>query len=207
MDKNDLKRKVKYVELNEVDVSTEEFPLIGTKSLATCVGLLVYDRSKKQALVSHLTVEWKTFFEDIINQLLLSKFISIEEYKKALGIFELYQEYFYVIGNAEEYLKKGLIDKKQLIINERSEESKLEFLIVPGYYKDNYRICEELLEYLTSLNSIFKKYQDSIPINAIHTSEKYTSKEFVFNPETGQFVSEIIENIPTNESNEIKKSI
>ena len=46
------------VRMNEVGISSEECPIIGTYALATCFGILLYEEDKKIAIVGHCTSNW-----------------------------------------------------------------------------------------------------------------------------------------------------
>ena len=48
----------KIVGMNEVGVSNEEYPIVGTHALATCFGILLYEENKKIAIVGHCTSNW-----------------------------------------------------------------------------------------------------------------------------------------------------
>ena len=41
------------VEMNEVNISTEEIPVIGTEALGPCVGVLIHSKNNKKSVVIH----------------------------------------------------------------------------------------------------------------------------------------------------------
>ena len=45
-------KKVIDVNMNGIECSTEESPIIGTTALATCVGFLAYDSNQKKAMTA-----------------------------------------------------------------------------------------------------------------------------------------------------------
>lgn len=55
--KKEMTKKLKLVDMNEVDITTEQKPIIGTQALATCVGVLLYSEIKKMAIVAHFSVD------------------------------------------------------------------------------------------------------------------------------------------------------
>lgn len=57
----------KNVDMNEVDISSEEYPIIGTSALATCFGILLYDKVRKIAIVGHSTSDWIPVILKILN--------------------------------------------------------------------------------------------------------------------------------------------
>lgn len=189
IDKEILASQIILVGMNEAEVSTIKQPYIGTTALATCVGLIIYNRQTKQALVSHLSVEWKYVIEEILIKLLENNFISEEEYIKLKGIFSLYEKYFFDIPNMDENLKIGLINKYNFSLKERDEQEKLEFLIIPGYYKNNYNICEEMTDFFLSLQSVFSHFKGKTHKNDINHNEMITSNEFVFDSLSGTFIT------------------
>ena len=46
------------VAMNDADISTLEKPIIGTQALATCFGVILYERTKKIAIVAHLSSDF-----------------------------------------------------------------------------------------------------------------------------------------------------
>ena len=57
-----LTKKFIKVSMNDVQISTDDKPIIGTDSLATCTGVLLYSEIKKRAIVAHVACETKNIF-------------------------------------------------------------------------------------------------------------------------------------------------
>lgn len=55
MERELLLEKSIMVRMNETSISTDEKSIIGTKALATCVGVLLYSEENKRAIVSHVS--------------------------------------------------------------------------------------------------------------------------------------------------------
>lgn len=72
----DLCKKLNLVDMNEIDISTDDKPIIGTYALATCVGVLLYDETQKKAIVCHCSSNYELMIEK------LKKFISYYEFNK-----------------------------------------------------------------------------------------------------------------------------
>ena len=53
MTKEELLQKLTLVAMDHADITTLDKPIIGTHSLAPCLGILLYDEEKKMALVAH----------------------------------------------------------------------------------------------------------------------------------------------------------
>lgn len=53
MTKEELLQKLTIVGMNHAGITTIDKPIIGTCSLSTCLGVLLYDEEKKIALVAH----------------------------------------------------------------------------------------------------------------------------------------------------------
>ena len=49
---------MKFVDMNEYFVSDEQHKIIGTYALATCSGILLYDRKNKVGAVGHVNSHW-----------------------------------------------------------------------------------------------------------------------------------------------------
>ena len=67
VDKIEMSKKMKLVKMDEVDISTDDKPIIGTFALATCVGVLLYCEEKKKAIVAHVSSEWQSTIYKIID--------------------------------------------------------------------------------------------------------------------------------------------
>lgn len=77
MDKNELSLHFKLVKMDKVEVSNDNEYIIGTSSLATCVGFLVYSESKHIGIVGHIS--------DNLDK-------ALEELEKLIVECELYNE-------------------------------------------------------------------------------------------------------------------
>ena len=53
-EKEMLTEKFNIVASGYIDVSTSEKPIIGVEGLATCIGLLLYNKEHKKAIVAHI---------------------------------------------------------------------------------------------------------------------------------------------------------
>lgn len=56
MTKEELLQKLTIVRMNHVGITTIDKPIIGTNSLAPCLGILLYNEEKKIALVAHAKI-------------------------------------------------------------------------------------------------------------------------------------------------------
>lgn len=66
-DKIKMSEKMILVNMNEVDISTDDKHIIGTYALATCVGVLLYSEEKNRAIVAHVASEWKYMVQRTID--------------------------------------------------------------------------------------------------------------------------------------------
>lgn len=55
MTKEELLQKLTIVGMNHAGITTIDKPIIGTRSLSTCLGVLLYDEQDKIAIVAHTT--------------------------------------------------------------------------------------------------------------------------------------------------------
>lgn len=62
-------KEFNLVHMGDVDISTEKKPIIGTDGLATCIGVLLYNEQKKQAIVAHIQPEHFDTIHKTINLL------------------------------------------------------------------------------------------------------------------------------------------
>lgn len=77
MNRNELSLHFKLVKMDKVEVSNDNEYIIGTSSLATCVGFLVYSESKHIGIVGHVS--------DNLDK-------ALEELEKLIVECELYNE-------------------------------------------------------------------------------------------------------------------
>ncbi|MBE6156001.1 MAG: hypothetical protein E7164_04525 [Firmicutes bacterium] len=75
-EKDELTKLFKLVNMNEVAVSNDEMPIVGTQALATCVGVLIYSEKYKCALVAHVGTEWQNLLESIFELLIKNELDS-----------------------------------------------------------------------------------------------------------------------------------
>ena len=55
MTKEELLQKLTIVDMNHAGITTIDKPIIGTRSLSTCLGVLLYDEQDKIAIAAHAT--------------------------------------------------------------------------------------------------------------------------------------------------------
>lgn len=85
IEKIELSKLLNLVNMNDADISTPDKPIIGTQSLATCFGVLLYDEDQKIGIVAHFTHN----IEDTIIKIL--KLLDFDqEYKFKYIIFPGY---------------------------------------------------------------------------------------------------------------------
>ena len=72
--KNEMTKLLKLVEMDSADITTVEKPIIGTQALATCFGVLLYDEKNKEAIVAHVSSNWKKAVSLIFNLISCGEF-------------------------------------------------------------------------------------------------------------------------------------
>lgn len=135
---------IKIVEMNEVGISSEEYPIIGTVALSTCLGILLYEENSKIAIVAHCTSDWIPIVLKMLN----------------------------------------LIDD--------SKPRVFKYLIIPGYYMDNYDTINKINKFFLRFSNeklTFIPYQQEYKSYLIF-DKKTLSYEFMFDANTGNFITE-----------------
>ena len=180
------------VGMNEVNISTQEQPIIGTQSLGPCVGVLIYSKKLKRAVVLHISTEWKDLLLQCFMVLADNKLISDENYHKAIKNLYLHEKYS--LYDIDLTTKRKMITKSGLNITDA--EDTLEVTIIPGYYKDNYNVAINITKFLMTLEPLVKVQRDILPKTAVRTVmiKDLGSREFYFNASTGKFVTTQIKN-------------
>lgn len=97
---NDLNNKIKLVGMKGADISTLEKPIIGTRALATCVGVLLYNEDKKIAIVAHLSTEWRETMENVL------ELVATYELNSAPIKYKIIPGYYHNNYNVAEDIKK-----------------------------------------------------------------------------------------------------
>ena len=86
---DNMNDKLIIVGVNEAKISTEENSIIGTVGLATCVGVLLYSREHKKAIVAHVASDPLSILDktlELIDEYNLSS--SPLEYKVIRGYYK-----------------------------------------------------------------------------------------------------------------------
>lgn len=102
-------RHFELVSMYEAEVSTEDRPIIGTDALATCVGVLIYNENKKQAIVAHVAPEQYEILYKILDLLIQNDWLS--DNIKYLVIPGYYEEHY----NTKEYLEDALSSFEKML--------------------------------------------------------------------------------------------
>ena len=178
------------VNMNRIGISSEETPIIGTTGLGPCVGVLLHSKSKKKALVAHLSTNWKYPIFEMLVELAENQLISIENFKKCTTIFELFEKYDFYDVNHD--LLKKFIKKLDLELEVSSEEDVLEIVVIPGYYPDNYNIAKSIKILFESFKPLIRIRTTDLPKKAIRVTiqDGVGSNEFFFDANTNKFVTE-----------------
>lgn len=176
------------VGMNEVNISTEEQPIIGTNALGPCVGVLIHSQKQQKSVVFHTSVDWQPLVVESLIMLAESGLISPENFDKAIKSLNLHEKYR--LYEFDSQLKNKLLTKKGLCISEVEET--LEVTIIPGYYPDNYHVALNMTKFFASLYPLAKIRMNPLPKKAVRTQmvEKMGSHEFFFDSKSGKFVTE-----------------
>ncbi len=184
-------RNVKLADMQQVIASTEESPYVGTSSLATCVGLLMYNPKTKKAIVAHLSTEWRRIMPVILNNLYQNNLLTKDNYRKTRLIFDLFLESIYkMYPPAEKELIEALINRLGITISNVNEDNQIEYLLISGFHPNNYNIEADITSFFESLGNVFVKYKGIVDEKSINRRESETFNEFAFDASTGTFVTE-----------------
>lgn len=89
MNKIDYTKQFKMVHMSEINISDNEFPIIGTQGLGPCVAFLVYSEEKKCAIVAHIPDDTKDYFSLLINIIAMYNLDSSQlKYKVIKGYYD-----------------------------------------------------------------------------------------------------------------------
>lgn len=197
-----LKEKTIIVGMDEVDISTEEKPIIGTDSLGPCVGLLLYCPGKKRAAVVHAPADWKHLIPQIFFLLHDNGIITPEQYKNCDEIYELFKQYD--LYSFPPHLKDMVIGTRKNVLIPSSKDDKIIVTIIPGYEKNHYNIETDMENFFDSLTPLFTINRVPLPKRAVNTRDvvgDLKAREFAFNANTGKFVTAyVMTNTPPTES-------
>lgn len=198
--------KVINVNINDVECSNSENYIIGTSALATCVGFLAYDSKQKKAIVSHFSTNYELTLIETLNKMREENFITTEEYKMCIKIYNFFEEYYIFDYNSS--LKNELRKIDVYKIPSRNLEDKVEIIVIDGYYKNSVNVSKRLTDYFEFLNSIFyvnknKLTIDEVKLEMLTQNEGFTS--FYFDATNAQFVTQEVLNNEALRKSVVKK--
>ncbi len=102
------------VNMNDADISTEEKPIIGTQALATCFGILLYERKKKQALVAHASTTYLPAVMKLFELIDLNSDNTFE-YLIIPGYYSAQEDHYDIQSQLLKIFNKGEILKTKFI--------------------------------------------------------------------------------------------
>lgn len=91
--KEENTRLFNLVSMDTADISTIDKPIIGTQALATCFAILLYERTKKMALVAHASVNYYKALMNLI-ELIDNSSENIFEYLIIPGYYSLQEDHY-----------------------------------------------------------------------------------------------------------------
>lgn len=189
-----LKDKYINVYMNDIQISTNDKPIIGTYALGPCMGFVLYSKDKKKAIVGHIScsqlldnnnlekLRLQILKIIIENELVNSSFdlMLIEGAQKSIYCKDWYE--LDILQNQEkrtyslfEVLEKNL--------------TQIDFVKINNIKKDNFNTSE--------IQTV------DIEGNLCDESNNEASKQFAFNSNTGTFITKEI--FIYSENKDIKK--
>ena len=171
--------------------SDQEYSIVGTSSLATCVGFLAYSPKIKKALVTHFSPSSNYLIPQVLEQLKTNGFITEQEFKKMKSLDFLFNKYdVYELNKSliPLILAKGVIETE-------TRDAQIEIMIIEGFHENDGKKNERIKTLFSSAESIFRVNQYPIPEDAI-ILEIFSKNEggncFYFDASTGQFVTQTV---------------
>lgn len=180
------------VGMDEVSISTEETPIIGTTSLFPCVGFLLYNKKNKKALVGHASSNWQKLIPELLALLCINDLITEDMYINCYEIFTFYLKN--IIDNPT--ANQRFIDDITPYINhlpELSEEDKIEYTIIPGAIENQSNVDGNLKLVFEAFHPVLTKSKEPLKISDYrlgHIDKELYYKEFFFDASTGKYVTD-----------------
>lgn len=179
---NELKSLTKQfimVGINEIKISSNEYPIIGTQGLAPCISFMLYNKKLKKSIVGHLSTDNFLTEQSIINIILKIQYLIKENNLKN--------------NNFDLYLIPGSIPSKQKIYSYDLE-------IINTYNIKEYKTIELLEEIIKNIKAIkINKIIKDIPNDAFQivdlkgnltdNNNPESSKQYAFDTRTGKFIT------------------
>lgn len=109
----DLTEYFKMVRMDEIDISSEEKPIIGTCALSTCIGVLLYSEKHQKAIVAHISENTEYYLKKIVEFMIEYKLDDDIVYYK---VIEGYYPNHYQIKEIMENNLKNVPIFKELIL-------------------------------------------------------------------------------------------
>ena len=142
----------KMVHMYEADISTDEKPIIGTDALATCIGVLLYNENKRQAIVAHVAPEQFNIIKQITKLLIENNWLSDNikykiipgYYKEHYNTKETLEEYFSIFEKIadSELTKKDIMTNEEFTCRSFAFDSRIGKFVTDKVYfgEDYYRV-------------------------------------------------------------------
>lgn len=169
-DKENLTKKFIMVDTDEILVSTQDKPIIGTEDLGPCIGFILYSEEEKKAIVGHVSRDQLLFNESLSN--MRFQISSILDQNNLFGspldltIIEGAYKSEHLTDSSSLDIFNPLIPKKVNAVDIIEENIKsVDFINVQSIKKDD--IGSEII----NINGML-------------------SKQFAFDASTGQFVTD-----------------
>lgn len=121
--KEENTRLLNLIGMNEAGITTEEKSIIGTQALATCFGILLYERKKKIALVAHVSTNFLPTVMNLFQLIDLSSDNTFEYliipgyYSSKEDHYDIRRQLFQIFNNCEILKTKFIpfIEHKKLL--------------------------------------------------------------------------------------------
>lgn len=189
-----LKDKYINVHMNDIQISTNDKPIIGTGALGPCMGFILHSKDKKRAIVGHISCSQLLdnnnleklrlqILKIIIENELINSFfdlILIEGAQKSIYYKDWYELDILQTQEKRTYSLFEILEKNL---------TQIDFIKINNIKKSNFNIGE--------IQTV------DIKGNLCSESNNEASKQFAFNANTGKFITSEIFIFPENKG--IKK--
>lgn len=179
--KEQLTQKFILVNMNEIEISTEEKPIIGTEGLVSCIGFILYNKEHQKAIVGHMSAD-KIMSDIGLDEIRLDIFKKVYENKLNNTKFDL----MLIEGAYKSEYEKCFHELEILKDSYRTKYPLLDIL------EENIKRVKNIQ--IDSVNKSYFSPKDFQVVdengNLIYNQLSTLSKRFAFDASTGKFVTD-----------------
>lgn len=180
-EKDELTKKFIMINMNEIGISNEEKPIIGTQGLSSCIGFILYNKEHKKAIVGHVSCD-KIMSNAGLEDICLDIYGIVCENELLNSSFDLqiiegaYRSQYEIYSHELEILKESYKTKYNLLEVLEENIKRIGFIKIDSV---------NMVNFPANAFQIVDEYG-----NCIYNQGATLSKQFAYDASSGEFVTD-----------------